>query len=71
MKLSENENNLLIAALRVERDKFIERNQDVENHDLAIKYLETGVEPKVNIENFDILDTAVNDLETLYSDYCR
>lgn len=60
----------LIEALQVERHKFVQMGSDVEEWDLAIKYLKNGIIPSnIDIEMYGLLDSAVNDFETLCNDY--
>jgi len=60
----------LIEALTTERNLFSSRGQDTTEHDVAIEYLKTGKLPTDYIEyEFELLDAAIHDIETLYSDY--
>lgn len=61
----------LILALETEMTSLKAFGSDVYDHELTIEYLKTGVLPvhKDDIENYEILDSAVNDLEQLKKDY--
>ena len=58
----------LIEALKAERERFKGRGQSTEDHDMAITYLETGSLPS-HPEDFELLEAAINDFDTLCSDY--
>jgi hypothetical protein len=58
----------LIAALKKERELFKSRSMSTFEHDLAIKYLETGYKP-VDYYDHELLQAAVDDYDTLCSDY--
>jgi len=63
----------LIKALEEEKewlpeyDAFGKKN-DLHEYDLVIHYLRTGEKPD-NWEDYEFLICAVEDIETLYSDY--
>jgi len=59
----------LIEALKVERNNFKAKGLDTTDHDLAIDYLTTG-KTRADSDKYDLLEAAMFDLETLYSDYC-
>lgn len=60
----------LIEALQVERHKFVCMGSNVEEWDLAIKYLKTGTVPEdISTEMYGLLDSAINDFQTLCNDY--
>lgn len=58
----------LIDALKVERGHFVSRGQSTLDHDVAIKYLETGRTDE-DPDDFELLDAAMNDYDTMCSDY--
>ncbi len=58
----------LITALKAERALFIKRGQSELNHDAAIQYLETG-KTYSDPNEFELLDAAMHDYDTLCSDY--
>jgi hypothetical protein len=58
----------LIEELKKERERFLNRNQDTIEHDLTIKYLQTGILPR-NWEDYELLGAAKDDFNTLCSDY--
>lgn len=59
----------LIAALEEERRRFDKMHQDTTDHDVAINWLKYGLLPSQGIDQFELLDAAVNDFDTLCSDY--
>lgn len=59
----------LIEALKKERDRMSEKfGTNPREHNLAIEYLETGKTDE-DPDKHDLLDAAMNDYETLASDY--
>jgi len=58
----------LIDALKHERGLFVLRGQSTREHDLAIKYLETG-KTDADPQDFELLDAVMNDCDTMYYDY--
>ena len=68
-----NKKEKLIIALREERDNLPEYNffgekNDLEDYDLTILYLETGY-VREDESNYDLLYSAVHDINSLYTDY--
>lgn len=41
-----------------------------EEFDYTIEYLKTGYYRVADMEKYDLLETCINDFETLYNDYC-
>jgi len=64
---------LLIKALEEERDRLPEYGlfgkNDSKDHNTAIKYLKTGEYKKSDLDKYDTLEIAVNNLEELYDTY--
>ena len=61
----------LIEALEKEQVRLNEFGRDTFDHTLAIDYLKTGsygCDPR-EVENYPILDAAINDYDTLVNDY--
>ena len=58
----------LIEALKSERELFRSRLQDTTEHDVAIRYLETGCKPK-EYYHFELLTSCVEDFDTMCKDY--
>ena len=58
----------LIDALKEERAKFLLSGRDIEEYDVAIKYLETGTTNK-DPDEFDLLYAVINDYDTTCCDY--
>ena len=61
----------LISALEAEMGRLDKAGVDTHDHYLTIDYLKTGsygCDPS-EVENFPILDAALNDYECLLSDY--
>ena len=58
----------LLDELEKERDRFISRNQETTEHDVAIDYLKYGILPKYP-DNYELLDAILNDFETTCRDY--
>lgn len=74
----ENQNNSLeerklnlAKVLKAERDSMVAQGHtDGKDHDLAIKYLQTGeYNKKLDLYDYDILMACVEDLETMFKDY--
>jgi hypothetical protein len=63
--------NELILALEDEMKRIKASGMDVEDSELTIEYLKTGVLPvsEDEIEDYPILESAVYDLEQLKKDY--
>ena len=59
---------LLIDAIKEERELFKARQQSTLEHDFAIHYLETG-EIKVDPYEYELLDSCINDYDAVLSDY--
>jgi hypothetical protein len=60
----------LIEELKKEAERLRKQHLVTIDHQYAIEYLETGKLPMlINIEEYDILNAAVNDYECLLSDY--
>jgi len=63
----------LIKALDVERQLFAKRGQSTEEHDIAIKWLESGEAPSYDedevYDNYELLYAAMFDYDTLCFDY--
>lgn len=65
----ENRKAYLIEALKKEKDILNGRGySNTIEHDIVIHYLETGETDK-DIEEYPMLDSAVNDFDTLCYDY--
>lgn len=46
--------------------------QDIKNEfNYTIEYLKTGYYRIADIEDYDLLEAAINDFETLYNGYCK
>lgn len=60
----------LIEKIKEERDSFINNHHHTTEHDLVIKYLETGKYKEENVEQYGLLDAVINDFKQVYSDYC-
>lgn len=46
--------------------------EDVKDEfDYTIEYLKTGYYRVADMEEYDLLEAAINDFETLYNDYCK
>lgn len=62
----------LIKALQKERDEMNAKFMDIKDHVYALSYLSTGAIrcPQHEIEDFDLLEAAINDTQNLYNDYC-
>lgn len=58
----------LIAALKEEREWFFEKGNSTEDHDAAIRFLETN-EWIPSFELYDLAWAAKDDFETLCADY--
>lgn len=58
----------LIEALKEERQRFIDNGHNTTEHDVTLKYLETG-SYNVNPDKYPLLDACINDYETTLSDY--
>ena len=62
----------LIETLETEQVMLQKKGVDITDHILTIDFLVTNELPThimAVIEEYELLDMAVNDLETLYSDY--
>jgi len=60
----------LIQELKKESEFLKSTNNPTFGHTLAIKYLKTGIRPSnEDMDRHSILHSAVNDYETLLSDY--
>ena len=60
----------LIEELKKEAERLRKQQAVTIDHRYTIEYLETGKLPMlINIEEYDILNAAVNDYECLLSDY--
>ena len=62
----------LIEALKTEQLTLQEKGVDVTDHILTINFLETdklSTQVMEKIEKYELLNVAINDLKTLYSDY--
>ena len=66
--MMENKKQLLIKALKQERLRFSNRGQSTLEHDIAIDYLETGTTNE-NPDEFELLDSVMNDFDYVCSDY--
>lgn len=55
----------LISALEKERNLFVSKGLNTTDHDSALEYLKTGIVGKET----ELLDAAMNDFDTLCSDY--
>lgn len=65
----ENKNLKLAQALKEEYKELAHRgNLDLEDYELAIKYLETGEHPKY-YNDFDLLYACIEDFEQICRDY--
>ena len=61
----------LIEALEKEKARLDERSIDTRDHELAIDYLKTGsygCDP-LEVDEYPILDSAINDYDQLVNDY--
>ena len=58
----------LVDALKIERARFEKDGHSTLEHDATIEYLETGRTDK-DPNKFELLDAAMNDFDTLCSDY--
>jgi hypothetical protein len=58
----------LIAALKDERERFLQRSQSTLEHDIAIEYLEKGNTDE-NPDEYELLDAVMNDFDSTCSDY--
>lgn len=58
----------LIAALKIEKTTFEHCGHDTFEHEITIKYLETG-ETKYNQEDYDLLDAVITDFDCVCRDY--
>lgn len=58
----------LIEALKQERARFEKNEQSTLEHDVAIEYLETGKTDE-DPDEFELLGAAMEDYDTLCSDY--
>lgn len=59
----------LIAALQKERDLFNAQHLDTNDHDVALSYLKYGVLPSMGVDQYELLNAAINDFDILCSDY--
>lgn len=66
--MNEERKQKLIEALELERLSFIKRGQSTEEHDVAIEYLKTGLNPHDEYQ-YELLDAVVNDFDMTCSDY--
>jgi len=58
----------LIEALKEERKSFKMLELDTTEHDIAIQYLQIG-QTSANPDKWGLLDSVMNDFETVCSDY--
>lgn len=58
---------LLIPVIKAENKQLF--NGCSKDHIEAIKYLETGILPSLNINKFELLEACINDFETVFKDY--
>ncbi len=58
----------LIKALRKEADRFETHGHSTVEHEIVIKYLETG-KTSADPDGYTLLDAAMNDYDCLCSDY--
>jgi len=59
----------LIAELEKERSLFDQRHQDTTDHDVTLNYLKHGIMPSMGVDQYELLDAAINDYNTLCRDY--
>lgn len=61
--------NRLIWELLQERERLDEAGKDIKEHNIVIRYLETGISTH-NPDSYPLLNSAMFDYKTLVSDYC-
>lgn len=66
-----NKKEKLIEKLTEEAKMLREKHgMATTDHTFAIEYIKTGGLPvRIDLDDYDILSTAINDLECLFSDY--
>ena len=60
---------LVIKALKAEKERFVNLGHNVDDHDFAIEYLKTG-EIKANLTKYELLESCVNSFDDVYAIYC-
>lgn len=59
----------LITALEIEKERLNKFGADTYDHFITIDYLKTGNYNLTEIEDYPLLNTALNDYKCLLSDY--
>lgn len=58
----------LLVKIKEERKSFFNRGHNVDEHDVAIDYLETGALP-ADFEDYELLEAIISDFDCVCSDY--
>jgi len=69
MKTQHEKRQLLIKALKIERNRFERNKLSTKDHDDAIAYLNNGFK-LVDMEDGPLLDGVIYDFDCIYTDYC-